>query len=115
VQEGLGGGRCAARCRHGQKGGRWPVDGRLLRQDDHRGGISLRDAEPLRQGGEGASGGIAEGPERCEADGEQDGNPLIGFALCNFPNFVALVISIQRRTIRITLSPAFRIAVAPTQ
>jgi hypothetical protein len=83
VQEGLGGGRCAARCRHGQKGGRWPVDGRLLRQDDHCGGISLRDAEPLRQGGEGARGGIAEGTQRCEEDGEEDVNPLIGFTLAH--------------------------------
>jgi hypothetical protein len=77
VPEGLGGGRCAARCRHGHKGGRWHVDGRLLRQDDPRDGISRRATEPLRRGGERASGGIAEGTQRGEEDGEEDVNPLI--------------------------------------
>ena len=41
--------------------------------------------------------------------------PLSASLNCNFSNFVALVISIQRRTIRVAQSPAFRIVVAPAQ
>ncbi len=86
VQEGLGGGRSAARCRHGQKGGgwRWGEGNRLLLQgcnDGRRDG--LRDAEPLRQGRQRAGGSIAEGAQRREEGGEQDMNPLIRFALAH--------------------------------
>src|SRR5712692_7773205 len=61
VQQGLGGGRYAVRCRHGHKGGRRRGSGtgdhgrwRLLQRYDHGGCLSLRDAEPLGQGGQGA-------------------------------------------------------------
>ena len=73
VQQGLGGGRCAVPSRHGQKGGgrRGGWDGShggglLLQRDDHGGGVGFRDAEPLRQGREGAGGGIAKGAECCK-------------------------------------------------
>ena len=83
VQQGLGDGQSAVRSRHRQKGGRWHADGRFLRQYDHRGGVSLRDAESLRQGREGAGGGIAEDTQRCEEDGEENVNPLMRFALAH--------------------------------
>jgi hypothetical protein len=67
----------------GKRGGRWHADGRFFRQYDHRGGVSLRDAKPLRQGGEGAGGGIAEDTQRCEEDGEEDVNSLIRCALAH--------------------------------
>jgi hypothetical protein len=88
MQQGLGGGRCAARCRQGHKGGGrrcgWSGDdGRwFLRQRcAHRGRVGLRDAEALRQGCEGAGRGIAEGAPRREAGGQEDVHPLTGFAL----------------------------------
>src|SRR5262249_27087066 len=85
VQEGLGGGRCAARCRHGQKGGVWRDAGCwcLLPRANHGGGVSLRDTEPLREGREGASRGIAEGTERRQQRGQEDVNPLVRFALAH--------------------------------
>jgi hypothetical protein len=56
----------------------------LLRQRrDHRGCVGLRDTEPLGQGGQRASGGIAEGAQRREEGGEEDVNPLIRFALAH--------------------------------
>src|SRR5712691_4323625 len=87
VQEGLGGGRCVVPSRHGQKGGRWRGSGNgnhgcwLLLQRDDGGHVVLRDAEPLRQGREGAGRGIAEGAQRREEGGQEGMNPLIGFAL----------------------------------
>ena len=86
VQEGLGGGRYAARCRHGHKGGcwHWGEGNRLLLQGCNDGRyVSLRDAEPLRQGCQRTSGGIAEGAQRCEEGGQEDVNPLVGFALAH--------------------------------
>src|SRR2546429_4670206 len=86
VQEGLGGRRCAARCRHGQKGGgwRWGEGNRLLLQGCNDGRrVRLRDAKPLRQGRQRASGGIAEGAQRREEGGQEDVNPLVGFALAH--------------------------------
>ena len=88
MQEGLGGGRCAVRSRHGQKGGGrhggWDGchrGGLLLQRDDHGRRVGLRDAEALGQGRERAGGGIAEGAQRCEQHRQQDMDPLIGFAL----------------------------------
>src|SRR5262245_42240710 len=70
VEEGLGGGRCAAPSRHGQKGGVWRDDrygddGRrlLLHRADDGGGVGLRDTEPLGEGREGMGRGIAEGAQ----------------------------------------------------
>src|SRR4029450_11053242 len=90
VQEGLRGGRCAARCRHGQKGGsrccgRYGASwGLLLRQwRDHGGRVGLRDTSALREGREGAGRGIAEGAEGREEDRQEDVEPLIGFALAH--------------------------------
>ncbi len=84
VQQGLGGGRYAVRCRHGHKGGRRRGSGtgdhgrwRLRQRDDHGGCLSLRDAEPLGQGGQGAGRGIAEGAQR----GQENMDPLMRFAL----------------------------------
>ncbi len=88
VEEGLGGGRCAVQCRHEQKGGRRDCDwsgghGRwlLLQWRSHCGRVGLRDAESLGEGSQGAGRGIAESAERREEGGEEDVNPLIGFAL----------------------------------
>jgi hypothetical protein len=86
VQEGLGGGRSAARCRQGHQGGHRRCDegNRLLLQgcaDGRR--VSLRDAEPLRQGRQGASRGIAKGAERRQECGEEHVHPLIRFALAH--------------------------------
>jgi hypothetical protein len=71
VEEGLGGGRCAVPCRHGQKGGRrcsgWARGNQsrvLLQRVDDSSRVGLRDPEPLGQGCQGASGGITEGAER---------------------------------------------------
>jgi hypothetical protein len=86
VQEGLGGGRCVVRCRHGQKGGgwHWGKGHRLLLQGGNDGRrVGFRDAEPLRQGRQSASGGIAEGAQRCEDGGQEDVNPLVGFTLAH--------------------------------
>src|SRR6185295_10023932 len=65
VQQGLGGGRCVVRSRHGHKGGRRRGSGNgdhgswcLLHRDDYGGGVSLRDTEPLRQSREGAVWGF---------------------------------------------------------
>src|SRR6266446_5245934 len=90
VQEGLGGGRCAVRSRHGQQGGRWR-GGRygasgywgLLQRSTHRRCVGLRDAKSLGQGREGAGRGIAQGTQGREQRGEQDVNPLVGFALAH--------------------------------
>ena len=83
VQQRLGGGRCVIPSRHGQKGGR-RHDGRyrgqggyLLQGGDDGGRVGLRDAESLRQCHQGTGGGIAEGAQH----GQEDMNPLIGFAL----------------------------------
>jgi hypothetical protein len=84
VQEGLGGGRSAARCRHGHKGGRWGSGegNRLLLQwRDHGRRVSLRNTEPLRQGRQGAGGSIAEGAQGRQQDGQQDVDPVISCAL----------------------------------
>ena len=88
VEEGLGGGRCAAPSRPGQKGGVWRGDGYgddgrrlLLHRADDGGGVGLRDTEPLGEGREGAGGGITEGAERRQQRGQEDVDPLIGFAL----------------------------------
>ena len=88
MQEGLGGGRCVVRSRHGHKGGgrRGGWDGShrgglLLQRDDHGSGVGLRDAEPLGQGRQRAGGGITEGAQRRQQCGQEDVNPLIGFAL----------------------------------
>jgi hypothetical protein len=88
VQEGLEGGRDAVPSRHGHKGGRRHASGRcgqgrwrLLQRDDHGGGVGLRHASALRQGRQGAGGGIAEGAQRREEGGEEAMHPLIGFAL----------------------------------
>src|ERR1700745_1235712 len=85
VQPGLGGGRCAARCRHGQKGGRrcgggYGDDGcgLLLERGDRGSGGGLCDTEALGQGREGAGGGIAEGALRCEQCRQQDVDPRMG-------------------------------------
>src|SRR5215468_7051128 len=74
VQQGPGGGRCAARCRHGQKGGRrcgggYGDDGcgLLLERGDHGSGGGICDTEALGQ--------------RREQCRQQDVNPLIGLAL----------------------------------
>src|SRR5712691_12035898 len=90
VQQGPGGGRCAVRSRHGQKGGIRCGDGRgfprrgfLLQRGNHNSGVSLRDTEPLGQCGEGAGGGIAKGAQRREEGGEEDVDPLIGLALAH--------------------------------
>jgi hypothetical protein len=53
----------------------------LLQWDDHGGCLSHRDAEPLCQGSQGAGGSIAKGAERRQQGGQEDVNPLIGFAL----------------------------------
>ena len=50
---------------------------------DHGGRVGLRDAEPLGQGRQGAGGGIAEGAQRRQQRGQEDVNPLIGFALAH--------------------------------
>ena len=55
----------------------------LLQRRDHGGRVGLRDAEPLRQGRQGAGGGIAEGAQRRQQRRQQDVNPLIGFALAH--------------------------------
>ena len=90
VQQGLGGGRCAVRSRHGQKGGGgrrgWDGDeGRwlLLQRGDDGSGVSLRDTESLGQGGQRAGGGIAEGAQGRQQHGQEDVDPLIGFALAH--------------------------------
>src|SRR5713101_1925990 len=90
VQQGSGGGRSAARCRHGQKGGNrccgcsgdhghWFLHQRC---DEGR-RVSLRDAEALGEGRQGAGGGIAEGAERRQECREEPVNPLIRFALAH--------------------------------
>jgi hypothetical protein len=87
VQQGLGGRRCAVPCRHGQKGGRRHDGGRgvqgrpLLQGYDNGGHVVLRDAEPLGEGRQRASGGIAKGAQRRQQDREEDMHPLVGFAL----------------------------------
>src|SRR5262245_43969251 len=79
---GPGGGRCAVRFRHGQKGGVWHDGGWLFLQwGDQRGRVSLRDPKALGQGREGAGGSIAKGAERREQHGQEEVNPLVGFAL----------------------------------
>ena len=55
----------------------------LLQRRDDGGGVGLRDAEPLGQGRQGAGGGIAEGAQRRQQRGQEDVNPLIGFALAH--------------------------------
>ena len=45
--------------------------------------VSLRDAEPLGQGSQGAGRGIAKGAQRRQQHGQEDMNPLIGFALAH--------------------------------
>ena len=88
VEEGLGGGRCVVPSRHGQKGGHqrdsWFGNagcGLLLQRNDHGGGVGLRDTESLREGGQRASRGVAEGTECRQQRRQEDVNPLIRFAL----------------------------------
>jgi hypothetical protein len=76
------------RSRHGHKGGHRPASGRrgqrhgrLLPRGDHRGRVGLRDAEALRQGRQGAGGGITEGTQCSQQRGQEDVDPLMGFAL----------------------------------
>ena len=72
--------------RHGPKGGLRYGDPRrrfLRLRGNHHSGISLRDTEPLCQGGEGAGGGVAEGAQRREEGGEEDVDPLSGLALAH--------------------------------
>ena len=86
VQEGLGGRRSVARCRHGYKGGgwRWGEGNRLLLQGCNGSRrVGLRAAEPLRQGRQQAGRGIAEGAQRREEGGEQDRHPLMRVALAH--------------------------------
>jgi hypothetical protein len=52
----------------------------LQRCDDGR-RVSLRDAKPLGQGGQGAGRGIAQGTEGRQQHREEDMNPLVGFPL----------------------------------
>ena len=87
-RQGLGGGRSAARSRHGQKGGGrcggWDRGNRgrvLLQRVDDSGHVSLRDTKPLGQGRQGAGGGIAEGAQRRQQRRQEDMNLLIRFAL----------------------------------
>ena len=63
----------------------WAKGGRrcLQQRRDHRGRGGLRHASPLGQGREGTGRGIAEGAERCQQYGQEDVNPLIGFALAH--------------------------------
>src|SRR5262245_25414301 len=79
VQQSSGGGRCAVRCRHGQKGG--GRHGVLFQRDDRCGHVSLHDTKPLGQRRQGTSGGIAESAQGRQQRGQEDMNPLIGFAL----------------------------------
>jgi hypothetical protein len=89
VQQRLGGGRSAARCRHGHKGGcrrggRYDQGrGLLVQRGDDGGGVSLRDAEALGQGTQGTGRGIAEGTQGGQQGGQEDVHPLMGFALAH--------------------------------
>src|SRR5215471_11098291 len=90
VQQGPGGGRCAVRCRHGQKGGVWggdgcggDGDGLFLQRADDEGGVGLRDPKPLGEGRQGTGGGIAKGAQGREESRKEHVNPLIRFALAH--------------------------------
>jgi hypothetical protein len=70
----------------GPRGRGWSSDhGRcfLLQRRDHSRRSGLRDAEPLRQSGEGAGRGIAEGASRRQEWRKEHVNPLIRFALAH--------------------------------
>jgi hypothetical protein len=88
VAEGLGGGRAAVRGRHGHKGGHRRGSGsgdhgrwHRLQRDAPAGCLSLRDPEPLGQGGPGAGRGSAEGTQRGPQHGQEPVAPRRGFAL----------------------------------
>jgi hypothetical protein len=88
VPQGLGGGRGAARCRHGPKGGRrggggYGNDGcGLLREwGNHGGGVSLRNTEALGPGRQRAGGGLAAGAQDRQQHREEGVDPWMGFAL----------------------------------
>ena len=55
----------------------------LLQRADDGGGVGLRDTEPLGEGSQGTGRGIAEGAQGRQQCGQEDVNPLIGFALAH--------------------------------
>jgi len=55
--------------------------GLLLQRNDYGGGVGLRDTASLREGGQRASRGVAEGTECRQQRRQEDVNPLMRFAL----------------------------------